>query len=266
MRTKPRSRAAGLILGAFAAVAFAPERASAQQTGLFPLAPIRRQRTPVDVEDQVYKTYRQKYFGYHPTCWRRFPEGWGCPSKEAPNREESFRKYPLGTSPSSRSGVMPPEDGDGGAEQPEIKRPGIPAVPGTERSPFSDLDNAGPAAKPAKPRPPANNDDPFGPLDAKPETPPPARPAAPPVAPGGGNAPQARNRAEGEPLVVAESDDAPVLEVPAISAAPADDGAVFDPGATHSPAQQPTSATRPAQRKGILSSLWGNITSGLIRR
>ena len=60
----------------------------------------RRQRIPCELEDPVYAQYRQLYYGYHPTCWRRFPDGWGCPSPEAPNAAEAFRKLPLQDPPS----------------------------------------------------------------------------------------------------------------------------------------------------------------------
>ena len=32
---------------------------------------------PCELEPPVYKVYRQQYFGYFPTCWRKFPPGWG---------------------------------------------------------------------------------------------------------------------------------------------------------------------------------------------
>ncbi len=67
-------------------------RVEAQQTGIFPLAPIRRQRVPCDREDPTYKVYKQQYFGYHPTCWRTFPAGWGCPSSEATEQTEVLRR------------------------------------------------------------------------------------------------------------------------------------------------------------------------------
>ena len=68
----------------------APSLAEAQQSGLFPNIGVRRQRVPCAAEDPVYKLYRHEYFGYHPTCWRRFPAGWGCPSPEAPNAAAAF--------------------------------------------------------------------------------------------------------------------------------------------------------------------------------
>ena len=63
------------------------------ESGLFPLAPIRRQRVPCDQQDPIYRIAKEQYFGYHPTCWRRFPDGWGCPSPERPDREKSFRRH-----------------------------------------------------------------------------------------------------------------------------------------------------------------------------
>ncbi len=95
MRTKSRKRYRSLALAVFAGVVFLPELAQAQQTGLFPLAPIRRQRPPCDQEDPVYKTYKQKYFGYHPTCWEPFPKDWGCRSNERADAAKAFKDRPL---------------------------------------------------------------------------------------------------------------------------------------------------------------------------
>ena len=85
-----------LILVVLTAAVSLSGRVEAQQTGLFPLAPIRRQRVPCDREDPTYKIYKQQYFGYHPTRWRTFPAGWGCPSSEAPNKEKSFHEHASG--------------------------------------------------------------------------------------------------------------------------------------------------------------------------
>ncbi|MHC5543662.1 hypothetical protein ACYOEI_36010, partial [Singulisphaera rosea] len=100
----------------------APMLAEAQQSGLFPLAPIRRERVPCAAEDPVYGMYRKEYFGYHPTCWRKFPAGWGCPSPEAPNVEQAFRTRKPDPFPniSNMEGDAPPEEGDDSA----------PAMPG----------------------------------------------------------------------------------------------------------------------------------------
>src|SRR4051812_1774071 len=91
MRTiLPRTGRASALL--FVAVVLgAPSLASAQ---LFPNLPIRRERTPCANENPQYKMIRQEYWGYYPTCWRRFPPGWGCPSAEAPNWEAAKAKAP----------------------------------------------------------------------------------------------------------------------------------------------------------------------------
>lgn len=131
----------------------APALVEAQQSGLFPNASINRERVPCPHEDPVYRLYRHQYFGYHPTCWRRFPEGWGCPSPEAPNVAQAFRDQPrdapLPSLPNDEGGDLPGE-GIGG----EGRDPGpgmLPPPPDDTRSPF-DLDEPGPA-RPAGPNP-----------------------------------------------------------------------------------------------------------------
>src|SRR5262249_28822530 len=110
MRTNLRRGRRALVLAGLTGLVSLADRAQAQQTGLFPLAPIRRQRVPCDQEDPVYKLYKQQYFGYHPTCWRRFPGGWGCPSPEAPNREQSFREIKPGEGAGGERAAPPLED------------------------------------------------------------------------------------------------------------------------------------------------------------
>jgi hypothetical protein len=138
-------------------------RVEAQQTGMFPLAPIRRQRVPCDQEDPTYKIYKQQYFGYHPQCWRPFPPGWGCPSPEAPDRARSFRELPPGNIP-EEGAEMPPEDR---GEPPVRRPPGLPPLP-RERDPFTTDEPAGgmpnanplPRGNPPRTAPP-RGDDPF---------------------------------------------------------------------------------------------------------
>jgi hypothetical protein len=107
----------------------------AQQTGMFPLAPIRRQRVPCSQEDPTYKIYKQQYFGYHPTCWRTFPPGWGCPSAEAPNKERSYKEIPPGHATEEDIGEMPLPGQERGAP-PGARRPGGLEL-GPERDPFA---------------------------------------------------------------------------------------------------------------------------------
>jgi hypothetical protein len=184
MRTKSRSRGRGLVLAVLTLIVSMPELARAQQSGLFPLAPIKRQRIPCDQEDPVYKTYKQKYFGYHPTCWRPFPTGWGCPSPEKPDVAKSFREQKLGTADEMPGGRT--EEGPQG-EQPG-PRLEVPALPGGGRSPFDPpLPNADRPANPAAPREERKSVSPFD------------EPANPPVA--APNAPQARRPRPSNPAI-----------------------------------------------------------------
>ena len=121
MRTKSRSRGRGLVLAVLTLIMSVPELARAQQSGLFPLAPIKRQRVPCDQEDPVYKIYKEKYFGYHPTCWRPFPTGWGCPSPEKPDVEKAFRERK----------VSPYLDTEGAGRQARKRRKAISLVSGS---------------------------------------------------------------------------------------------------------------------------------------
>jgi hypothetical protein len=144
MLMKSTRRQMGLALGVLALSMALPQFARAQQSGLFPNAPIRRQRVPCDHEDPVYKLYRYQYFGYHPTCWRRFPDGWGCPSPEAPDAAKSFREIPRSKPPEDMGFPGEEENLPGGEmEQPGLpggERPAIPAVPEDTENPFQ-LDN-----------------------------------------------------------------------------------------------------------------------------
>jgi hypothetical protein len=142
-------------LWALGLIVSAPALVNAQQSGLFPFATIRRERVPCPAEDPVYRTYRQVYFGYHPTCWRQFPAGWGCPSPEAPNTAEALKTNPidvkslLGAGPApDGAGALPPgtdeemmpPPGNVPAVKPTTPKPSsLPPVPSEERSPF-DLD------------------------------------------------------------------------------------------------------------------------------
>lgn len=173
-------------------LAFAPAWAEAQ---LFPRAPIRRERPPCDHESPVFKMYRHEFYGYHPTCWRPFPQGWGCPSPEAPNAALEFQRR-------KRDEPIPLDGGEDfeepmGAEPdpaaPGVPQPGgmaLPPLPRGDRSPF-ELDAPAPPAGGAVP--PARRD-PFEP-DPNRGTPPagplnnpldnPANPFQPSGRPGG---------------------------------------------------------------------------------
>jgi len=177
---------------AFILVMSAPMLAEAQQGGLFPLAPIRRERVPCEMENPIYGLYRNEYFGYHPTCWRRFPSGWGCPSPEAPNAAASFKERPrdpaslpppLGDEdPGMDLGDPLDSDGGEGMRPDENQLPDLPAVPeGGARSPFPT--DTGPERAP-EPRREAPAENPRNPLDLlpPPEEVPANRPASPAAA------------------------------------------------------------------------------------
>ena len=161
MRTNSRSGGWALVLAVLTLVVSLSEQVRAQQSGLFPLAPIRRERPPCQNEDPVYKYYKQQYFGYHPTYWRRFPAGWGVPSQEAPDKEKAFREAPLGNPPERGEGEAG-IGGEGMGPQPGGARPGVPNLP-ADRDPF-EMENEGPGANPARrgnPAPRRPGPDPF---------------------------------------------------------------------------------------------------------
>lgn len=146
---------------------------------LFPNLFIRRSRPDCDSEPASIKMHRDHYYGYQPTEWRRFPEGWGYRHPEVIDRvslmkevEEEVKKLEEEFGPGSREGDegmgddLPPrgrgrDDGDGGAAVP---RP-IPLPDDTE-SPFN--------LEPRQARPPANQPG---------DEPAPSRPARQPAAP-----------------------------------------------------------------------------------
>lgn len=180
------SRTTALLL--LTIVLGAPALASAQ---LFPNLPIRRERPDCSHENPQYKMIRQEYWGYYPTCWRKFPPGWGCPSPEAPNWEKSKQDIPFVLEPSeggADGGRNRDRGGDAGTETPPDGGTPRGAEPGTKpRTPFPPLPeertspfdtNPKPATPPAgdtKPRTdvPRLPGDPATPVDApKAPTPP----------------------------------------------------------------------------------------------
>jgi hypothetical protein len=267
MRRSARRRSGSPARWALLLVLGVPVAAEAQQMGLFPLAPIRRQRPPCPHEDPVYRLYRQEYFGYHPTCWRRFPPGWGCPSPEAPNAAAEFKRQPLDTSLSGEGGP-PPEGPEGGAmpegpNAPGAEAPGtLPPLPGGARSPFElDTKPAGPIA----PNPPADRNRPLPDQGPNlPGLPPPSEPADPPT-------PARVSRHEPAADAPAEGETTPLLALPD-PALPRDSeastetfGGVASLDATNGPVSgaagypDPSSVATPAQppRQGLLSRLFG---------
>ncbi len=139
-------RRAGASTGlALALIVGLPSLADAQ---LFPNMWIQRKRNECANEPPFYGHVRRDFYGYYPTCWRTFPEGWACPcpNPEAPNAAQSFidrprdkpEKYddldPLDDAGGRRDGVAPPPGPRGEA---------LPGVPNGGRSPF-EMDNNNP--------------------------------------------------------------------------------------------------------------------------
>jgi hypothetical protein len=207
------------------------------------------------MEDPVYKMYRQQYHGYHPTCWRRFPSGWGCPSPEAPDPVKSFKDLP-------RDAVTPPDTGDDrgpgmngdDAGPPRGRGPGNGAAPGlnpnnlplpADRSPF-EMDTKPDAAPGNGARAPSAR-----PSGAAAPTPTPA--PAPNNNDGGGGVPPLAEPTVGGPSA---------LNAPAVNARPrlvepilsVPDPTVGLSSAYADPAPPPAQAPR---RPGFLSGLFG---------
>jgi hypothetical protein len=265
-----RRRCGHHALWALVLVVGLPALAEAQ---LFPnLATRKRRRAECCNEAPVFKLYRQEYYGYHPTCWRQFPAGWGCPSPAAPNSAEALKeiqaeldRQPVGGAQPPDGGMQGPGPGAPGPElgpQPPPRAPGeeLPGVP-RDRSPF-ELDRPGsrPGGTPAPglgPVPPRGGN----PADAPPPPggsgggpaplPPPGEsastePATPPGSPltlldvSERNAP--------EPTQASNADAAP-LRSPAL---PDPSNPLANPGfSTPAPLDAP-----PAPRRGILGGLF----------
>ncbi len=182
---------AGPAAWALAALLGLPGLAEAQ---LFPNLPIKRERVDCAHEAPIFRMYRHEYYGYHPTCWRRFPPGWGCPSPEAPNWQAELARVPLqelepqgGAGPDGGEGGIGNEPGmEGDPTAPTPPGDQVPPVPPDDRSPFNmDLDapidpDAPGGASPLqdRPAPPAGGAAPANPA-RRPRPGAASRPAAP---------------------------------------------------------------------------------------
>ena len=202
------------------------------------------------MEDPVYKMYRQQYYGYHPTCWRRFPSGWGCPSPEAPDAAKSFKEIPRDTvQPPPDEGDdrgMGPDQGAGGPKDrgtPPGLNPNNLPLP-ADRSPF-EMDTK-PDAAPNGTRPGAAAAPAPAPTPAPAPAPAPNNDGGaglPPLAEPAVSAPSAANL---PPLPVE-----PILALPDPTVAPSS-VAVADDAAPPPPAQAP-------RRTRVISNLFGGI-------
>ncbi len=155
MVTKSGSRrllaASLVVLGGLAA----PSLVGAQ--GLLPNLGTRyREKPSCASEPPFYATVRHQYFGYYPTCWRRFPPGWTCPcpNPELPNFQQALQDRKLRVDeggPADRPGDAGADAGaDGDVPRPEPMD--LPETPNGD-SPFRQPDT-----KPATP-PPLQGDD-----------------------------------------------------------------------------------------------------------
>ena len=177
----PRSRRSPWMLGLFGLLllAFLPELASAQPNALFPEIYIKRKRPCPEQENPQYRMIREQFYGYYPTCWRKFPEGWGCQSADAPNWKASLDKQKLDIPDGMEAAENAP---DQNAERPdpfgrgrpkpadEGNQPAMPEPPDEPESLFPETnptsgppaDGGIPTGNPGLVKPPATNpDDPF---------------------------------------------------------------------------------------------------------
>lgn len=217
MGTMRRRRWQTPALWAMALILGLPALADAQ---LFPRLPLhKRQKPPCDQEPPVYGLYRQQYYGYFPTCWRRFPPGWGCPSPEAPNvpalMEELKKVKPF--NPDEEFGEAPngPDQGPAAPEpedMPKLPEPGTSPfdLPPNEMNPPAGIQ---PLPDADAPRPPADNfpNDDFSTPPNVPNAPE-RQPALPPTTDRGSEAP---------PPLAFTDEESPEAAPPAV-AVPAD--------------------------------------------
>lgn len=245
-----RTRSRRFWIGATAiALSWVLGHSQSGQAQLFPNLPIQRSKPPCDQEAPFYKMVRQNYYGYFPTCWRKFPPGWTapCPNPEKPDYEASKAKIPLQKDPDTflqsgggggmglggedEFGPLPPANG--GNRQ--GRKPG-PDLPGG-RSPF-DLDN--PPANPPGGRAPG-----ASPFDTPGAAAVPARRSVKPVA----SLPNLGELTPAPPVVSPTTSEPPAVASPE------------SPPAIPDPAVGPTSASRiltPSNRKaGLLGGVRG---------
>jgi hypothetical protein len=303
MLTQSIRRKPGPVLAVFAAVMSLSGLAEAQQSGLFPLHAVKRERTPCVNEEPIYKLYRNQYYGYFPTQWRRFPDGWSLRSPEGPNTIEELKKNPIeGPKP-----FAPGEEETPGPEIP-IPRPAIPNPPRDERSPF-EMDRpepgagAAPGAAPPtrtspaprgntsppadaspfdipEPKPAAPGDRPQASRPNQPSAPSPTDPPAPDLAPPGAAPPVPPRTSWNRRRQPRQTDPRPILSIsdamlPAIEEAssPADPGGtsgaetVATSSGAGGPAMAPTADLPPqAPRRGPISSLFAGLGFDWLRR
>ncbi|GAC1344155.1 MAG: hypothetical protein NVSMB14_08060 [Isosphaeraceae bacterium] len=251
---------------ALAVVLFAPSFTQAQQ--LFPNAPIRvrRQRPSCAEEPPYYKFVRQQYYGYFPTCWRKWPTGWQCPCghPEPPDLERALRERPLELSKTrTDDGVDAPAEGmDNSEKSIELRRDPKNILPDDDMGPVNPppparggrLDNVPPIN-------PNNRDNPGNPVVPGAPGNPAARLNEPRASVDDSNATVAAGDAPELPPVSLANDESPgsIDPVPSPSASEASPQPSIAPPAGTIPVRP---AARPGQRRGFLSALIGRIRRG----
>lgn len=289
MLTLSWRRAGATSARALALVVGLPALAQAQ---LFPNIYIQRERTPCPNEPPFYAHVRQNYYGYFPTCWRKFPQGWGCP---CPNpevvdvardlRENPIDKAKLERLPDDidrdRTGGAPPRTPEGGRRplENDANIPPLPDLPGP-LSPAPGRPDATPPTGPVPGRPGAAPRDPFDPLtpDLPRSTGPGASlrgPAPVPVPDGPAlEPPQGVSAAEpGPPGDAFAGGGTPVLALPEMertpAGPPADPGAVptmpptLPPDATYveAPSASPPPPAQAPRRPSLIGGLINNMSN-----
>ncbi len=130
---------------------------------LFPNRPIKRQRENCAAEPPFNAHVRRDYFGYYPTCWSKFPEGWACPcpNPELPDKAASYRAH----KPDPLPDTAPPAPGtgpdDGDRAMPDTAPPaeeGAPPLPDPGRQPFRMDGRTNPPARDTNPPTPVPPD------------------------------------------------------------------------------------------------------------
>lgn len=119
-------------MGAAVALAMVLGGSSIASAQLLPNSSIRRERPPCVLEPPFYGQVRQQYFGYYPTCWRKFPPGWACPcpNPELPDWAASLRARKIetdkGPAPSPNDDDLPAGPGRGPDAAPDPSLPSLP--------------------------------------------------------------------------------------------------------------------------------------------
>lgn len=253
-----------------ACLAGLPAVAEAQ---LFPNLPIhKRTREDCALEKPLFGLYRQQYYGYYPTCWRKFPPGWGCPTPDAPNWAAEVARSPVQHPGDPMNGDEKPRDRQGAGDDP-FEGGAMPPLPTQERSPF-ELDepaaggNAAPDPGAAAPRTNQSAPDPLGGAPDPFELP--GQGGATPAAPGAGsgNAPPPNESASLAPLpdVAPPAVDGgavyvPGSDLPPPSLSPSTSAEPRRPVGATTPGAEPSAPSRPATRNASLGRSSGPMIS-----